>query len=351
MDCLLQGAGHRPFQKHSITGGRVGRVMAGSRSTRWSNGNCSPKRRVRSYFWNTAVSAMWKTQSSRRFRSAYKEFKANINTIGVLSISLVFITALGIAVTARYLIPGMTGWPPAFVLGAILSRYRRGGRHEYITKGLGISHKAITILEGESLINDASALVAYRFAVAAVAGTAFVLWKASLQFLLIMGGGILTGLVMGRILIFILKKVHHNAMVTINFMLLMPFCGLPGCRGSSCFRSNCRGHTRFKHFKVQQQSSFRAFKTAVPDYLGDHYFFAQRADLYPDRTAVPLYSQGHRKGAHAALYRVCVHGHRRGAAAPDGKGFFTKDQSSKGFFKEEKPKVSADAALWTLKIP
>ncbi len=154
------------------------------------------------------------------FHISYKEFKTNINTIGV-SISLVFITALGIAVTARYLIPGM-GWPPAFVLGAILSATDAVAAMS-ITKGLGISHKAITILEGESLINDASALVAYRFAVAAVAGAAFVLWKASLQFLLIMGGGILTGFVMGRILIFILKRVHHNAMVTISFMLLMPF--------------------------------------------------------------------------------------------------------------------------------
>jgi NhaP-type Na+/H+ or K+/H+ antiporter len=98
------------------------------------------------------------------FNISYKEFKTNINTIGTLSIGLVFLTVLGIAVTAHYLIPGMT-WPLSFVLGAILSATDAVAAMS-ITKGLGISHKTNTILEGESLVNDASALVAYRFAVA-----------------------------------------------------------------------------------------------------------------------------------------------------------------------------------------
>jgi CPA1 family monovalent cation:H+ antiporter len=65
--------------------------------------------------------------------------------------------------------------------------------------------------------------VAYRFAVAAVTGTAFVFWKASLQFFILMGGGFVVGLVMGKILAFIIKRVHKNDLVTISFMLLMPF--------------------------------------------------------------------------------------------------------------------------------
>jgi Na+/H+ antiporter len=155
------------------------------------------------------------------FNISYNDFKTNINTIGTLSISLVFITASGIAVTAHYLIPNMT-WPLSFVLGAILSATDAVAAMS-ITKGLGLSHKTNTILEGESLVNDASALVAYHFAVAAVTGAAFILWKASLQFILLMGGGFLVGLVMGKILAFILKGVKNNYMVTISFMLLMPF--------------------------------------------------------------------------------------------------------------------------------
>lgn len=155
------------------------------------------------------------------FNISPKEFKTNINTISTLAITLVFLTTFWIAVVAHYMIPNIT-WPLAFVLGAILSATDAVAAVS-ITKGLGISKKTITILEGESLINDASALVAYRFAVAAVMGSAFVIWQATLQFIILLGGGFLVGFVMSKILAFILKKVHHNVNVTISFMLLMPF--------------------------------------------------------------------------------------------------------------------------------
>ncbi len=156
------------------------------------------------------------------FNISTKDFKTNINTISTLAISLVFLTTIGIAVVARYMIPGMT-WPLAFVLGSILSATDAVAAIS-ITKGLNLSHKTLTILEGESLINDSSALVAYRFAVAAVMGSAFIIWKAALHFVLLLGGGFLVGFVMAKILAFILSKVHKkNIEVTISFMLLMPF--------------------------------------------------------------------------------------------------------------------------------
>jgi Na+/H+ antiporter len=155
------------------------------------------------------------------FNINFKEFRTNINTIGTLAVGLVFLTASGIAVVAHYLIPGMS-WPLSFVLGSILSATDAVAAMG-ITKGLGLSHKTNTILEGESLINDASALVAYRFAVAAVIGTAFVFWKAWLQFLLLMAGGLAVGYVMGKILAFILARVRGNNQVSIGFMVLMPF--------------------------------------------------------------------------------------------------------------------------------
>jgi CPA1 family monovalent cation:H+ antiporter len=155
------------------------------------------------------------------FNISPKDFKTNINTIGTLAVSLVFLTTFCIAVVAHYMIPDIT-WPLAFVLGAILSATDAVAAVS-ITKGLGIPHKTITILEGESLINDASALVAYRFAVAAVMGSAFIIWKAALQFIFLLGGGFLVGFIMAKILAFILSKVHKNVNVTISFMLLMPF--------------------------------------------------------------------------------------------------------------------------------
>jgi Na+/H+ antiporter len=155
------------------------------------------------------------------FNISFGEFKTHLNTISTLAISLVFFSAAGIAIFAYYVIPGMT-WPLAFVLGSILSATDAVVAMS-ITKGLGLSHKTITILEGESLVNDASALVAYRFAVAAVTGSAFVFWKAGLNFLVVLGGGFLIGFILGRILSFVLMKVHGNNSVVIGFSLLMPF--------------------------------------------------------------------------------------------------------------------------------
>jgi monovalent cation/hydrogen antiporter len=155
------------------------------------------------------------------FNINFTEFRTNINTIGTLAVGLVFLTATGIALVAHYLIPGMT-WPLSFVLGAILSATDAVAAMG-ITRGLGLSHKTNTILEGESLINDASALVAYRFAVAAVTGAAFVFWKAWLQFLLLMAGGLAVGFIMSKILAFILTRVRDNNQVSIGFMIIMPF--------------------------------------------------------------------------------------------------------------------------------
>lgn len=155
------------------------------------------------------------------FNISPKHFKTNLGTISNLAIPLVFLTTFWIAVVSHYMIPGMS-WPLSFVLGAILSATDAVAAVS-ITKGLGIPEKTITILEGESLINDASALVAYRFAVAAAMGSAFIIWKATLNFVLLLGGGFLVGFVMAKILSVILTKVHKNTNATIGFMLLMPF--------------------------------------------------------------------------------------------------------------------------------
>jgi CPA1 family monovalent cation:H+ antiporter len=155
------------------------------------------------------------------FNISFTEFRTQINTIGTLSMALVFFTTTGIAVIAYYFIPGMT-WPLSFTLGAILSATDAVAAMG-VTKGLGLSHKVTTILEGESLINDASGLIAYRFALAAVSGTGFIIWKAGLQFLMLIVGGILVGMLLGTVLGWILKIVHKNSMVAISFTLLMPF--------------------------------------------------------------------------------------------------------------------------------
>lgn len=155
------------------------------------------------------------------FNISFPDFKTNIGTIGTLATGLVFLTTLGIAVITHYMVPGMT-WPLSFVLGSILSATDAVAAMG-ITKGLGLPHRTITILEGESLVNDASALVAYRFSVAAVTGTAFVFWKGLLQFWLVLGGGFLVGFVLAWALAMLIRLFRDNDMVVISLMLLMPF--------------------------------------------------------------------------------------------------------------------------------
>jgi CPA1 family monovalent cation:H+ antiporter len=155
------------------------------------------------------------------FNISFQSFKNNISTISSLAIGLVFLTAIGIAVLSYYIIPGMT-WPLAFVLGSILSATDAVAAIS-TTKSMGLSHNTTTILEGESLVNDASALVAYRFAVAAVTGAGFVLWKAGLIFWLLIIGGIGVGIVMSKILGAILRSTRHSRLAVLSFLLLAPF--------------------------------------------------------------------------------------------------------------------------------
>jgi Na+/H+ antiporter len=155
------------------------------------------------------------------FKTSWHEFKTSIRPISTLAITLVFFTTVTVAIAAHYFIPGFS-WPLAFVLGAIVSPPDAVAATS-ITKGLGLNKKVITILEGESLLNDASALIAYRYAVAAVTTGAFVFWKASLQFFVVAGGGIGAGILIGYIFVMVHKKITHNPVVETSLTLLAPY--------------------------------------------------------------------------------------------------------------------------------
>ena len=97
--------------------------------------------------------------------TSIRDFKANLRAITLLSIGLVLTTIVVVAVVAQALIPGL-GWPAAFALGAIVAPPDAVAATA-IFQRLGVPRRVVTILEGESLVNDATALVAYRFAIAA----------------------------------------------------------------------------------------------------------------------------------------------------------------------------------------
>ncbi len=154
-------------------------------------------------------------------QTSWHEFKADFRPITAMAISLVFFTTGAVAITAHYLMPKF-GWPLAFLLGAIISPTDAVASSGIIKK-MNLNRRVMTILEGESLMNDASALIAYRYALAAVLTGSFVFWKAGLQFILVAGGGVVIGIMLGYALVLIHKRIHHNTLVESGLSLLTPF--------------------------------------------------------------------------------------------------------------------------------
>jgi CPA1 family monovalent cation:H+ antiporter len=153
--------------------------------------------------------------------TSWHDFKSEIRPISTLAIALVFFTTMSVAFASYYLIPGFT-WPMAFVLGAIVSPPDAVAATS-ITKGLGLNKKVITILQGESLVNDASALIAYRFAVAAMSTGAFLLWEAGLTFVILVAGGIAVGGIVGYLFIIVHKRILNNSIISTSLTILTPF--------------------------------------------------------------------------------------------------------------------------------
>src|SRR3712207_6248936 len=104
------------------------------------------------------------------FVTPLREFRANLRPIGLLAVGLVLATCVVVAVVAHEVVDGLS-WPAAFALGAIVSPTDPVAATAIVNR-LGVPRRVVTIVEGEALINDATALVAYKVAIAAVgAGT------------------------------------------------------------------------------------------------------------------------------------------------------------------------------------
>jgi CPA1 family monovalent cation:H+ antiporter len=137
----------------------------------------------------------------------WKAFKASARAIGLLAIGLVVVTTGAVAVVVHTLVPQL-GWAPAFVLGAIVSppdAVAAGAVFERFS----VPQRIITILDGEGLVNDATALVIYRFAVAAAVTGIFSPERASFAFVFVAAGGIAIGLLGGYGLVRLTVLLHR----------------------------------------------------------------------------------------------------------------------------------------------
>jgi monovalent cation/hydrogen antiporter len=137
--------------------------------------------------------------------TSWRDFKANIRQIGLLSIGLVIATTLAVGATLKFLIPDIP-WAAAFAFGAIVSPPDAVAATAIISK-LHMPRRIVTVLEGESLVNDASGLVLYKFAVVAVISGAFSLFDAGMQFALISALGIAIGVLIAGVFIFLHRHI------------------------------------------------------------------------------------------------------------------------------------------------
>ena len=136
--------------------------------------------------------------------TSWRDFRRNLRSILLLAIGLVLITMVAVAWVAHTLIPSLP-WAAAFALGAIVSPPDAIAATAVVQR-LSIPHRIKAVLESESLVNDATALVALQFAVGAMMTGNFSLPQASLRFVLVGAGGIGFGLLVG----FLMRAVQRR---------------------------------------------------------------------------------------------------------------------------------------------
>ncbi len=137
----------------------------------------------------------------------WKLFRDNVRSISLLAIGLVIATTSLVAVLVHHYLPEIS-WPACFALGAIVSppdAVAAGAVFERFS----VPRRIMAILDGEGLLNDATALVIYRFAIAAAVSGSFSLVQASGAFVLVAAGGVATGLAFGVAFVWLTKVMRR----------------------------------------------------------------------------------------------------------------------------------------------
>jgi monovalent cation/hydrogen antiporter len=158
---------------------------------------------------------------SAAWTTSWTDFKTARRPITLLAVGCVLFTTTAVALIAHYYIPGF-GWAESFVLGAIISPPDAVAATA-ATAGLGVPKRLITILEGESLVNDATGLIAMRYAIAATATGTFIFWLASINFFYVAGVGIVIGLIIGQLFLWIHKITPNNPTTDTTLTFLTPY--------------------------------------------------------------------------------------------------------------------------------
>jgi CPA1 family monovalent cation:H+ antiporter len=153
--------------------------------------------------------------------TSLRDFQTHFWPIARYGTLVVLLTIGAVAVVAHALTPEFS-WPAAFALGAIVSPPDPVAAIA-VMRSIGAQRSLTTILEGEGLVNDATALVAYRVAVAAAVTGSFSAGHTAVRFLLIGTGGVAVGLGVGWLIGQIRRRVRGFPVVENTLSLLTPF--------------------------------------------------------------------------------------------------------------------------------
>jgi len=155
---------------------------------------------------------------SAAYFTSWKDFKFNLRPISLFAFGLVIFTMITVAIVAKLLLPEFT-WGEGFLLGAILSPTDASAAVNIIKK-IGANRRLIVILEGESLINDATALTLFRFSLAGLMLNTFSITNAISHFLFALAGGAIIGLILGVVAIYFIRRIREtSAETTFTFIV------------------------------------------------------------------------------------------------------------------------------------
>jgi CPA1 family monovalent cation:H+ antiporter len=152
--------------------------------------------------------------------TSWRDFRANLGSISLLAVGLVIATTVAVAATLKWLVPELP-WAVAFAFGAIVSPPDAVAATAIMSR-VNVPRRIVTLIEGESLVNDASGLVLYRFAVAAALTGTFSLVQATGQFVLVAAGGIVVGTAIARLFVAIHRRVGDTLM-EMMLSLMLPY--------------------------------------------------------------------------------------------------------------------------------
>jgi monovalent cation/hydrogen antiporter len=153
------------------------------------------------------------------FSMSWKDFRANLGGISLLAVGCVLFTTVLVAAACHWWL--RLSWPVGFTLGAIVSPPDAVAPLA-IAKRMQLPRRILTLLEGEGLANDATALVLYRFAVVAVSAGSISIGHASALFSLIIVGEVLWGVAVGWLMLH-LRRLAHDTHIEVTLSVLTPF--------------------------------------------------------------------------------------------------------------------------------